>query len=200
MTGGWDPISYLLFFSYGYMIFSNGRILEIVQRYGLTFLTVAFVLTALHVDTHFGFNLVIPGITRHDMAAGRALRPLDRSGWATVQAFRGLVGWCWIIGLFGTGARLLNFSNKMLSYANETVLPFYILHHSIILLVGAYVVKWEMSVGGRFLTICAVSMAIIIVANELMVRRINVLRFLFGMKTISRRRKAGTVAVPGQGA
>jgi len=198
MTGGWDPISYLLFFSYGYMVFSNDRILEIVQRNGLIFLAVAFILTALYVDTHFGFNLVIPGITRHDMSAGGALRPLDQFGWVTVQAFRGLVGWCWIIGLFGAGARLLNFSNKILSYANETVLPFYILHNSIILLVGAYVVKWEMSVGRRFMTICAVSMAIIFVINELLVRRINVLRFLFGMKTISRLHKAGSVAVPGQ--
>ena len=28
--GGWDPISYLLFFSYGYLIFSNTRIQELV--------------------------------------------------------------------------------------------------------------------------------------------------------------------------
>jgi peptidoglycan/LPS O-acetylase OafA/YrhL len=199
MTGGWDPISYLLFFSYGYMIFSNGRILEIVRRYGLMFLIVAFILTALHVDTHFGFNLVIPGITRHDMSAGGALRPLDQSGWVTVQAFRGLVGWCWMVGLFGTGARLLNFSNKVLSYANEAVLPFYILHHAIILLVGAYVVKWKMGVGSLFFTISAVSMAIIIVVNELLVRRINVLRFLFGMKSISGLHKSGIEAVRGRG-
>ncbi len=187
MTGGWDPISYLLFFSYGYMIFSNGRILEIVQQYGLMFLIAGFILTALLVDTHFGFNLIIPGITRHDMSAGGALRPLDRSGWAAVQAYRGLVGWCWIIGSFGTGARLLNFNNKILSYANEAVLPFYVLHHSVILLVGAYVVQWE-RVGGtgtRFFTICAVSMVIIMVVYELLVRRINILRFLFGMKSVN---------------
>lgn len=199
MTGGWDPISYLLFFSYGYMIFSNGRILEIVERYGLMFLIVAFVLTALHVDTHFGFNLVIPGITRHDMSAGGALRPLDHSGCVAVQAFRGLVGWCWIISLFGTGARLLNFSNKILSYANEAVLPFYILHHSIILLVGAYVVKREMGVGSQFLTVCSLSMAVIIVVIELLVRRINVLRFLFGMKFINGLHKAGTESLREQG-
>jgi glucan biosynthesis protein C len=182
IAGGWDPISYLLFFSYGYMIVSNGRVLEIVERYGLMFLLGAFILTALHVDTHFGFNLVIPGITRHDMSAGGALRPLNHSGWVTVQAFRGLVGWCWIIGLFGTGARLLNFNSRILSHANEAVLPFYVLHHSVILLVGAYVVKWGIGVGTRFFIIAAASMAIIMVVNELLVRRSNILRFLFGMK------------------
>jgi peptidoglycan/LPS O-acetylase OafA/YrhL len=183
ITGGWDPISYLLFFSYGYMIFSNGRILETVHRHGPMFLVGAAILTALHVDTHFGFNLIIPSITRHDMSAGGALRPLDHSGWVAVQAFRGLVGWCWIIGLLGTGSRLLNFSNKALAHANEAVLPFYILHHSVILLVGAYLVEWERGVGTKFFMIAALSMAIIMAVYELVVRRVNILRFLFGMKT-----------------
>jgi hypothetical protein len=199
IAGGWDPISYLLFFSYGYMIFSNGRILEIVQRYGPMFLVGAFLLTALHVDAHFGFNLVVPGITRHDMSAGGALRPLDRFGWVTVQAFRGLVGWCWIIGLLGTAARLLNFNSKILSHANEAVLPFYILHHSVILLVGAYVLRWETGVGTHFLVIAAVSMAIVLVVNELFVMRISFLRFLFGMKPNKGLHSVAVEAVQGQG-
>jgi glucan biosynthesis protein C len=183
ITGGWDPISYLLFFSYGYMIFSNGRILEIVHRYGPMFLVGAIILTALHVDTHFGFDLIIHSITRHDISAGGAFRPLDHSGWVAVQAFRGLVGWCWIIGLLGTGFRLLNFNNKILSHADEAVLPFYILHHSVILLVGAYVVQWGRDVATKFFMIAAVSMAIIMAVYELLVRRMNILRFLFGMKS-----------------
>jgi glucan biosynthesis protein C len=182
ITGGWDPISYLLFFIYGYMIFSNGRILDIVHRYGPMFLVGAIILTALHVDTHFGFNLIIPSITRHDMTAEGALRPLHHAGWVSVQAFRGVLGWCWIIGLLGTGSRLLNFNNKILTRANEAVLPFYILHHSVILFVGAYVVKWGSGIGTKFFIIAAVSMTIIMAIYELVVRRIYILQFLFGMK------------------
>jgi len=182
ITGGWDPISYVLFFSYGYMIFSNGRILEVVHRYGPMLLVGAVILTILHVDTHFGFNLIIPSITRHDMTAEGALRPLHHAGWVSVQAFRGVLGWCWIIGLLGTGSRLLNFNNKILARANEAVLPFYILHHSVILLVGAYVVKWGSGIGTNFFIIGAVSMTIIMAIYELVVRRIYILQFLFGMK------------------
>jgi len=182
ITGGWDPISYLLFFTYGYMIFSNSRILEIVHRCGPMLLVGAVILTILHVDTHFGFNLIIPGITRHDMTAEGALRPLHHAGLVSVQAFRGVLGWCWIIGLLGTGSRLFNFNNKILARANEAVLPFYILHHSVILLVGAYVVKWGSGIGTKFFIIAAVSMAIIMAIYELVVRRIYILRFLFGMK------------------
>ena len=183
ITGGWDPLSYLLFFSYGYMIYSNGRIRELVHRYGPMYLVWAVALTALHMDTHFGFNLIIPSITRHDMSAGGALRPLHHLGWVAVQAFRGLVGWCWIIGLLGTASRLLNFNHKILSHANEAVLPFYILHHSVILLVGAYVVKWGSGVGTKFFMIAAISMAIITALYELLVRRMNILHLLFGMKS-----------------
>jgi hypothetical protein len=147
------------------------------------FLVVAVILTALHVDTHFGFNLIIPTITRHDMSSGGALRPLGHPGWVAVQAFRGLVGWCWIIGLLGTGSRLLKFNNRMLSYANEAVLPFYIFHHSVILLTGVYVVTWGRGVGTKFLMIAAVSMAIIMSVYELLVRRVSILRILFGMKS-----------------
>lgn len=182
VMGGWDPISYLLFFGYGYMIFSNGRILEIIRRYGLIFLAAAVALTALYVDSHFGFNLIIHGVTRHDMSDGGALRPLNHSGWAAVQAFRGLLAWCWIIGLLGVGAKSLNFNNKILNYANEAVLPFYILHHSVILLAGCFIVQLSSGVATKFFMIAAISLAVIMAVYELLVRRVKLLRFLFGMK------------------
>ena len=182
VMGGWDPISYLLFFGYGFMVFSNERIRETIGRYGPAFLAVAVLLTVLYVDSHFGFNLIIPGVTRHDMSAGGALRPLNHPGWVAVQAFRGLLAWCWIIGLLGTGSRLLNFNKKWLPYANEAVLPFYILHHSVILLVGCFVVRWSSGVGTKYFMIAAISFAIIMVVYELLIRRVKFLRFLFGMK------------------
>lgn len=182
VMGGWDPVSYLLLFGYGYMIFSNGRIREVINRNGPIFLAAAVILTALYVDSHFGFNLVIPGVTRHDMSVGGALRPLDHSGWAAVQAFRGPLAWCWVIGLMGTGSRVLNLNNRILTYANQAVLPFYILHHSIILLIGCFVVRLGCGVGAKFFAITTISLAVIMAVYELLVRRVKVLRFLFGMK------------------
>ena len=182
VMGGWDPVSYLLFFAYGYMIYSNGRIQEMIHRVGPVFLIGAVILSALQVDSHFGFNLIITGVTRHDMSAGGASLPLNHFGWAAVQAYRGLVAWCLIIGLLGTASRLLNFSNKALNHANEAVLPFYILHHSIILLVGGGVVQWTSGVGTKYLVIAAVSFVIIMAVYELLIRPVNIARILFGMK------------------
>jgi surface polysaccharide O-acyltransferase-like enzyme len=128
VMGGWDPLSYLLFFSYGYLIFSNAKIGEAINKYSPIYLAVAIILTALLLDSHFGFTLKIPGLTRHDLLNDGALLPLNQTLWVVVQALRGLLAWCWIIGLLGVGRRFLNYNNKCLVYANEAVLPFYILH------------------------------------------------------------------------
>jgi peptidoglycan/LPS O-acetylase OafA/YrhL len=188
VMGSWDPISYLLFFSYGYLIFSNTRIQETIKKYSPIYLAVAITLTALFVDTHFGFILKIPGLTRHEVLNDGALLPLNQSWWVAVQALRGLLAWCWIIGLLGLGRRFLNVNSKFLAYANEAVLPFYILHHAVIYIIGNYVIQGNMNIGGKFILISLTSFAIIMAVYEVLIRRINLLRFLFGMKWIVRAR------------
>ena len=182
VMGGWDPISYLLFLSYGYLIFSNAKIGETIKKYSPIYLTVAIILTALLLDSHFGFILKIPGLTRHDLLNDGALLPLNQSLWVAVQALRGLLAWCWIIGLLGLGRRFLNFNNKFLAYGNEAVLPFYILHHTIIYIIGYNVIQWSGNIGSKFTIISIASFAIIMSIYEILIRRINLVRFLFGMK------------------
>jgi len=122
-------------------------------------------------------------LTRYDLLHDGALLPLNQSLWVAVQALRGLLGWCWIIGLLGLGHRFLNFNNKFLSYGNEGVLPFYIMHHSVIYIIGYYIIPWSGNIGSKFLIISITSFAIIMVIYEILIRRFSLLRFLFGMKT-----------------
>jgi hypothetical protein len=182
--GGWDPISYLLFLSYGYLVFSNEKIGEMIKKYSPIYLVVAIILTALLLDTHFGFVLKVPGLTRHDLQNDGALLPLNQSLWIAVQGLRGLLAWCWIIGLMGLGRRFLNFNNKFLVYANEAVLPFYILHHTVIYIIGFYVIQWSGNIGSKFIIISITSFTIIMAIYEILIRRINLLRFSLGMKRI----------------
>ena len=184
VMGDWDPGSYLLFFIYGYLIFSNTKIQEMVAKYSTAYLVAALILTALYLDSHFGVHLRIPGVTRHDLLNNGSLYPLDHSAWAAVEAFRGLLGWCWILGLLGLGRRLLNIENAFVGRANEAVLPFYILHHSVIYVVGFYVIQWSGGVGMKYFAISVISFVIIVAVYELLIRRINVLRLLFGMKPV----------------
>jgi glucan biosynthesis protein C len=184
IVGGWDPISYLLFFSYGYLIFSNTKIGETIKKYSPIYLAVTIILTALFLDSLFGFILKIPGLTRHDLRNDGALLPLNQSLWVAVQASRGLLAWCWIIGLLGLGHRFLNFNKKFLAYANEEVLPFYVLHHTVIYIIGYYVIQRSSDIGSKFIIISIASFTIIMAIYEILIRRIKLLRFLFRMKLI----------------
>jgi len=183
VMGGWDPISYLLFFSYGYLIFSNAHILETIKKYSTIYLAVAIILTALLLDSHFGFVLKIPGLTRHDLLNDDALLPLNQSLWVAVQALRGLLAWCWIFGVLGLGRRFLNFNYKFLAHANEAVLPFYILHHTVIYIIGYYVIQWSSGISIKFFIIVIIAFSVIMAIYEILIRRFNLLRFLFGMRT-----------------
>jgi len=184
VMGGWDPISYLLFFSYGYLIFSNTKIGETIKKYSMIYLVVALILTALYLDSHFGVNLKIAGLTRHNLLQNGTSLPLNHSVWTVVQAFRGLLAWCWVIGLLGLGQRFLNFNKNYLSYSNEAVLPFYILHHTIIYIIGFYVIQWSSGIGIKYFIISITSFVAIMAIYEILIRHINLIRFLFGMKLI----------------
>jgi len=166
--GGWNHISYLLFFISGYLMFSNARIQENIKRYAVIALIAALVLQAVHYILQFGIITIdIPSSTLSSLV---------------VWIIRAPRSWLFIIAILGFGSRYLNFNNKFLGYAGEAVLPFYILHQTVILIVGFFVVQLSMGIAPKYFIISTTSLIAIMVIYELLVRRINVLRFLFGMR------------------
>ena len=82
----------------------------------------------------------------------------------------------------GLGARYLNFSNKAVNYGNDAVLPFYILHQTIILIVGWFVITWNIGILPKYLINSVVSFVLIMALYELLIKRFNIVRFFFGMR------------------
>lgn len=66
------------------------------------------------------------------------------------------------------------------------MMPFYILHQTVLLCVGFFVVQWAIPAAQMWLIIAPVSFAIIMLLYEYLVRRYNTLRILFGMKPQAR--------------
>jgi peptidoglycan/LPS O-acetylase OafA/YrhL len=171
--GGWNHLSYLLFFISGYLMFSNARIQENVKRYAVIALLAALVLQAVHYMLQFAIKPDIPD---------------SQAAYMGIQTFETLRSWLFIMAILGFGSRYLNFNNKFLGYANEAVLPFYILHQTVILIIGFFVVQWSIGIAPKYFIIALTSFVAIMAIYELLVRRINVLRFLFGMRL---KKKAG---------
>ena len=88
----------------------------------------------------------------------------------------------------------LNRSTPFLSYANEAVLPFYILHLTIIIILSYFVLQWDIPDLLQWLIILMGSFILIMTVYEFLIRRFNVMRFLFGMKLLPK----ATTAQPGE--
>jgi peptidoglycan/LPS O-acetylase OafA/YrhL len=90
--------------------------------------------------------------------------------------------WGWIVGLLWLGGRFLDFTNRFLKHVNEMVLPFYILHQTVIVIIAYFVVQTGLAIPLKYGITAVTSFAVIVALYELLVRRIGVLRFLFGMR------------------
>jgi glucans biosynthesis protein C len=167
--GGWSVFAYLVLFINGYLIFAEPRLDAAVRRQGGAILAVAFVTTVVGVA----------------LASGKEIRygSLDYTFW---NGYRAFVSWCWVLGLLGVGMRTLRSGSAALSYANEAVLPFYMLHQAVIVTIGYFIAAWQIPVLPKYLLLVVMSFAVIMAIYERLVRRINLLRFLFGLKPLPR--------------
>jgi len=98
-----------------------------------------------------------------------------------------LVTFCWLIVLLGLAQRTLNFSNRFLEYASEGVLPIYILHQTIIIILGFYIVETKFSVITKYTLINIISLVLVVAIYETTVKRFAALRFLFGMRPMPKK-------------
>ena len=71
-------------------------------------------------------------------------------------------------------------------YLSEASYPFYILHMPVNTIVGYFVIQWPVTIAVKFLVINVLTILATYVVYEVAIKRIGVMRFLFGMKPRSR--------------
>ncbi len=91
----------------------------------------------------------------------------------------------WIFAIFGFGYRYLNHPGKALSYLSQAAYPVYILH-MIFLYVGSYlIVPFEISALVKLFLLLIFTFAGSMACYEFIVRRVGILRPVFGLKHVS---------------
>ncbi len=164
--GGWNIFVYLVFFLYGYLLASNGRYRRSVEKQRVIFLALAAITTLV------GYYVRLSGVY-----------PLFGSlDYFWVSLLRTFNSWVWVLAILGIGSRHLNFGNRFLKYANVAVLPFYILHQSVIVVLGFFIINWDMAVMPKYLVLSTVSFVTIMLIYQYLIKRFGPLRFLFGIK------------------
>jgi peptidoglycan/LPS O-acetylase OafA/YrhL len=164
--GGWNIFVYLVFFLYGYLLASDLRFKRSVEKQRVIFLALAAITTLMLF--YLRRSGTYPSFGSMDYFWASLLRTFN--------------SWVWILAILGVGSRHLNFRNRFLNYANVAVLPFYILHQSVIVVFGFFILDWDAAVMPKYLVLSTVSFITIIVIYEFLVKKFSPLRFLFGMK------------------
>jgi glucan biosynthesis protein C len=161
---------YALFFVIGYIIAADDRFIDAIKRCGAPCL-------ALWIGSYLVVGSLLTFVFKYDPSTGLAspaLYVVHKITWSVVS-------WSAVVFILGLGAKYLNRSNRLLVYGNEAVLPFYLFHQTVILIVGWFVLPWDIDNVAKYFIIAAVSFPAILLLYEVFVRRIGFMRVLFGM-------------------
>jgi len=167
-NGGWPYLMYLFFLLWGFVIVSDERLQDSIRQLRRVSLSVGLILVA-------GSTILYSQVANTDVISPSMI---------LVGLMRTFGGWSCVLAFFGLGMQYLTARTPRLDYANEAVLPFYILHQTVLLAVGYFVLQWAIPDVLEWAIVVVISFAIIMGIYEYLVRRNNALRFLFGMKPL----------------
>jgi glucans biosynthesis protein C len=156
-------INFLTLFFYGFLLIAVGDVFwENVQRNRAKYLYCGLV----------GFCLMLC----------RWLLLEDSTLVHFVEAFVKVFNiWSWILCLLGYSATYLNNPGSLLSYANQAVYPFYILHQTIMIAIGYYLMHLDWGFWTKFLLMVEGTFAGAWLIYEFGIRRWRFIRPLFGL-------------------
>jgi len=147
-----------LAFLFGFLcVYTGSAFWETVQRWRWLLLTLAV--------TFFVFRII-----KFQLQAPNYLKAIESN--------------MWIFSIFGFGYKYLNRPGKTLSYLSQAAYPVYILH-MIFLYGGAYLIlPLEIPGGLKLIIITTFTFIGCFISYEFIIRRIQILRPLFGLKPI----------------
>ena len=173
--GGWKLPTYLALFIVAYIIASSPHFEASLEKNRLISLIIALMTSAVVIAVAAATQGGTQGVASDPVSIG--------GSYLLVSTIWALNGWCWVTAILGFGSKYLSFNHRLLSVSNELVLPFYVLHQAVIVAVAFYVVGLDLIAIEKYLLIIVASLPIILAALY-PISKINVLRFLFGMRIV----------------
>jgi glucan biosynthesis protein C len=179
----WSRWQYAAFFLCGFLLAGDRRLLAAMRRCGRPALFVGVVLFVASFSL-FGY------------AGDSGADPFvdDDPVSLAFRAGFGVTGWLCVIGIMGMlasrqPARRPHHDGSSAGrwealgrYANEAVLPFYVLHQPVVVTVGFYVLGWAVHPVAQYAVISLGSLGVTLALYDWVIRRTPVTRLLLGMK------------------
>ncbi len=169
---------YLLLFLWGYVLCSDDRFHDVIDRDGRLAFGLAWVCLILYVSRWM---------------MGMRMWPAYTLEWTVFRVFAAVQTWAWMIALLWLGRRFLRVSNRLLPYVREGSYPFYVIHQTVMMGAGYFICFWEIHVLVRFGLLVVATTVGTILAYEILVRRWAPMRFLLGLRVKPRETRAADV-------
>jgi peptidoglycan/LPS O-acetylase OafA/YrhL len=160
----------LSFFLLGYLLLSDPAFLQAVRRDWRLNLGVGIVAAAS--------ALAIVAATGSLDLEAPPRTPLDVLFWVLIA----LDSWSWTLFFLFVGLRFLNHSNRLLAYGQAAILPFFVFHQPVIIILAYYAVQWRANLWVKLLFVVLGSLVVTLGLYEFLIRRVALLRRMFGMK------------------
>jgi len=165
-AGGWSVLVYPVFFIYGFLVVSDGGLEERIRHDRRWSLALAVLLSAV--------------LTMLWLRGGEP-QYADKS-FAVFTALYGLNAWVWLLTLWGYVTHDLTMSTPFLRYVNDAMLPFYILHQTVMVAAAYYIVRWPVADALKLLLIALAAFAATLAIYHLAIRPFDPMRVLFGLR------------------
>lgn len=182
---GWLDFTYsFVFFVMGYVIYSDDRFLPAIRRdrwlllgCGLTGIAGGGAMGAIAGDELFEWtsSFTMP--------------------WSPVVMLTfALTAWGLALFVLDVARAHWNTPGRVLAYGNESIMPFYLLHQPVIIVIAYYVVQWDAGLLTKMAVIVGGSFVATMALYEVLIRRVAPMRTLLGMKRDKRSSSPNIVA------
>jgi len=158
---------YLTLLFYGYFLAGSKRIWDTCMKYRNWFLGI-IILTMIPLYAFYWWKPDFPKQNDERLY--------------TYAVLNSVLIWTTILAILGFAKKHLNYSNRFLQYFNEAVYPYYILHQTVIVALGYYIVQWSVPISIKLIVLIISSIAIITCLYHFVIRPFIITRFLYGMK------------------
>ena len=159
-----SSITYLIL---GYLFASSNRFWDNCEKYRNISLSIV-ILTSIYLFINYYLHNTLP-----------KKEGLNSQTYFILDA---LQIWSILLAIIGFAKKYFNSSSKILHYLNQAVFPFFIIHQTIIVALGYWVVQLNASVLSKYLLLSLCSSLFIYCLYEYVIRRTRLTRFLYGMK------------------
>ena len=176
-------VFYFLFFLFGMLAYSDQKLWTGLGRHRNNLLIAALIALVPFYLLYFHF-------------AGMITFPWDDDAVDFLFSITAIfVSWSTVVALIAFGQHYLNKPHPWLKHFNEGLYPFYILHQTLIIIIGFYVAQMSWSIFLKFWSVIALTLAGCMAIYFVAIRPWNIGRFLFGMKTLKKSQKNEEVTV-----